>query len=93
MKLPIDVSLIETESFHADTQKYIQDLIPQLALTERVINENTMESQMKNKTFHDRYSAVPTFKACNKVNLKNCARKVGHNIKLVWPYKGPYVIE
>ena len=44
MQLPIDVSLLETESYHADTQKYIQDLIPRLALTGRVINENTRES-------------------------------------------------
>ena len=93
MKLPIDVTLTETESFHADTQKYIQDLIPRLALTERVINENTRERQMKNKTIHDRYSAVPKFEVGDKVYLKNCARIVGQNTKLARPNKGPYFIE
>ena len=48
---------------------------------------------MKNKTIHDRYSAVPKFKVGDKVYLKNCARKVGQNTKLVRPYKGPYIIE
>ena len=90
---PFDVSLIESESFHADTQKYIQDLIPRLALTERVINENTRESQIKNKTIHDRYSETPKFKVGDKVYFKNCARKVGQNNKLVRPYIGPYFIE
>ena len=48
---------------------------------------------MKNKTIHDRYSAAPKFKVGDKVYLKNCARKVGQNIKLVRPYKVPYFIE
>ena len=93
MKLPIDTSLLESESFHADTQKYIQELNPRLALTEKIINENTRESQMKNKIIHDRYSAVPKFKVGDKVYLRNCARKVGQNTKLVRPYKGSYFIE
>ena len=35
MKLPIDLSLIPTKEFHDDVQKYVQDMVPKLALTEK----------------------------------------------------------
>ena len=93
MKLPVDVNLIPTELFHQDVQKYVQEMILKLALTEKIIMENTRESQQKNKVIYDRKSAVPQFKVGDRCYLRNCSRKVGVTSKLQPPYLGPYRIE
>ena len=93
MKLPIDLSLIPTEEFHDDVQKYVQDMVPKLALTEKIILENTRESQEKNNAIYDRQAASPKYKVGDEVWLKNCTRKVRQNAKLMRPYQGPYLIE
>ena len=92
MKLPIDLSLIPTEEFHDDVQKYVQDMVPKLALTEKIILENTRDSQETNKAIYDRQGASPKYKVGDKVWLKNCALKVGQNAKLMRPYQGPYIL-
>ena len=55
--------------------------------------ENTRESQQKNKVIYDRKAASPKYKVGDKIWLRNCARKVGQNAKLMRPYQGPYFIE
>ena len=62
MKLPIDATLIPTEEYHDDVQTYDQELIPKLALIEKIILGNIRESQQKNMVIHDIKSAIPTFK-------------------------------
>ena len=51
MELPIDLSLIPTEEFLDDVQKYVQDMVLKLALTDKIILENTRESQQRIKSF------------------------------------------
>lgn len=92
MLLPIDVTLLPTEQFVGDAQTFAKDLIDRLALTEKVIKKNIVESQEKNKVISDRKAEMPKYEVGSKVWLKNMARKPGQNHKICKPYLGPYFI-
>ena len=92
MVLPIDITLLPTEQFVGDAGNFAQNLITKMALTEKVIKENIIESQEKNKKISDRKTAMPNFEVGSKVWLKNMSRKPGQNPKICRPYKGPYII-
>ena len=61
-------------------------------MTEKIVKENKMEAQMKNKEYYDRGSTEPTFNIGDMVYLKDMSRTVGRSKKLEKIFKGPLII-
>ena len=92
MRMVIDTEFLKETNLPKDVECYMKTLRPRVELTEKIVKENKMEAQMKNKEYYDRGSTEPTFNIGDMVYLKDMSRTVGRSKKLEKIFKGPLII-
>ena len=92
MRLPLDTELIPTPSLPHTVLDRLQDITNQFEITRAVAKQNIEEAQAKNKRFHDRKAAEPTFNMGDLVVINNVQKQKGLNPMLQPKKLGPFYI-
>ena len=92
MKMIVDTQFLIETNLPKDVECYMKSLRPRVELTEKVVFENKMSAQEKNKKYHDRGSVEPKFEIGDCVFSQDMSRTVGVSKKLQQIHSGPLII-
>ena len=92
MNLPFDTSVSPLSNMGQDSNKYFQEILRQLKITEEIAEENVRQSQIEYKKYYDKTAKSPSFKPGDLVLLKNQKVEPGLSPKLTEKFIGPYYV-
>ena len=92
MRLAVDTTILTNTEMPVDADKFAEDMLPRVQLTENVIRENIKNSQSENERFHDRGTEGVSFEIGKKCWMRNMLKKVDQCPRMTKPYTGPYFI-
>ncbi len=92
MRLPIDTALIPVDKLPKNVLDHLQEITSQFEVTRDLAKQNIKAAQERNKRYHDRGAAKPTFYIGQQVVINNVNKTKGLNPKLQAKKVGPYYI-
>ena len=92
MRLPIDTALIPADKLPKNVLDHLQEITSQFEVTRDLAKQNIKAAQERNKRYHDRGAAKPTFYIGQQVVINNVNKTKGLNPKLQAKKVGPYYI-
>jgi len=92
MRLVCEPTFGGEQGMKTDVEAYLKELIPKVELINKVVQENTKDSQSKTQERYNRDAKDPGYQVGDKVLVEDKTRKIGENPKMRRKYSGPYLI-